>query len=582
MRRALHAAWMRAAWVCGLVIACTLGGALPASAAAPAPTPTGEPAVVYGGTIRTVATDSNRKKHNNPVKKVQFSVACTDGTCTFVQTEGVYYLTQLSWTAGQSKTAKHLAGSKSSCSSGKPPDGDLTLTIDAAAFTAVFTAPTPGWQDCNGTQTYRWAQVITFSGTYVSGPECILDVGGCPTPTPTPAAVTPTPIAVAVSDPDPAVASSSSFLDTGSPAAPSVLSTLAAPATAGTAPSQLLVAVVLTVVLVLLVAFPTSLLNSAVEAGTGRFSDWWSGRRARRSASTAAGGTPAPHASAPKTPWTKTWWWAAVGVAAASVVSSFVDPEFGFNAGSGRVVLSILVSFAIDVVIGWALVVLLMRRMLPEATHSYVFQPATLLVVVAAVAFTRVTGFEPGIVFGLVAGVAFGAIAGRAGEARAALVTLGYAFGVAVVAWVLYGLLVGTSGDSFWSTFVVETLSSIAVGGMAALPIALFPLRGLPGRALWAWNRWVWAGAYAIGLFAFFVVLMPMPFSWGGVHWNLGAWVGVYLAYAVFAVAAWLVLARPWRRDAEGEAEEAEDDAAAEAPASDPVSVSEGAARLEG
>ncbi len=113
----------------------------------------------------------------------------------------------------------------------------------------------------------------------------------------------------------------------------------------------------------------------------------------------------------------------------------------------------------------------------------------------------------------------------------------------------VYAAVQATSGDSFWSTFLVETLSAMAVGGMAALPIALFPLRGLPGHAVWAWNRFVWAGCYVVGLFAFFVVLMPMPFSWEGVHWDLGAWIGVYLAYAVFAVAAWLFLARPWRTE---------------------------------
>lgn len=83
---------------------------------------------------------------------------------------------------------------------------------------------------------------------------------------------------------------------------------------------------------------------------------------------------------------------------------------------------------------------------------------------------------------------------------------------------------------------------------MAALPIALVPLRGLAGHAIWSWNRGVWAGCYAVGLFAFFVVLMPMPFSWGDVSWSLWAWIGAYLTYAAVAITAWLLLARPWER----------------------------------
>ena len=331
---------------------------------------------------------------------------------------------------------------------------------------------------------------------------------------------------------------SASALATGDAAAPSILSGLATPATAGTAPAQLALAALLTVILVLLVAFPTSLLNSAVESGSERFSEWWSTRRAR----------PAPDVQTPESgAWRRSWWWAATGVVIASVIAAFADPQFGLNAGSARVVLSILVSFGVDVVLGWALVVWIMSRVNPGATHSYSFRPLTLLVVIAAVVFTRLTGFEPGIVFGLVAGVAFAAIAGRSGAAKSALVTLGYAFVLALVAWVVYGVVAGSSGESFLATLLVETLAAIAVGGMAALPIALFPVRGMPGHAIWQWRRGLWVACYAVGLFAFFIVLMPMPFSWEEVGWELGAWIGVYLLYAVIAVTAWLLLARPWR-----------------------------------
>ncbi|WP_295576886.1 hypothetical protein [uncultured Microbacterium sp.] len=334
-----------------------------------------------------------------------------------------------------------------------------------------------------------------------------------------------------------------SQLRSGDPGAPSMLSGLATPATAGTAPVQLALAVLLTVVLVLLVAFPTALLNSAVESGSERLSGWWARRRAPHPDTTAS----EPRAAA----WARSWWWAASGVVIASVITAFADPQFGLNPGSGRVVLSILVSFAVDVVLGWALVVWIMSRVNPGSTHVYSFRPLTLLVVVAAVLFTRLTGFEPGIVFGLVAGVAFGAIAGRSAEAKSALVTLGYAFVLALVAWVVYGVVAGTSGESFLATLLVETLAAVAVGGMAALPIALIPLRGMPGHAIWLWNRWVWAGCYAVGLIAFFIVLMPMPFSWDEVGWELGAWIAVYLVYALTAVTAWLLVTRPWRRDAD-------------------------------
>jgi hypothetical protein len=285
-----------------------------------------------------------------------------------------------------------------------------------------------------------------------------------------------------------------------------------------------LLALIVAVVLVLLVAFPTTLLNSAAEQGSDRFSAWW---RRRRGLGEADPGR---------------WWWAASGVLAAGVVASFVDPEFGLNPGSLRTLVSVLVGFLVDVVIGWSVVVWVTRRLNPGAVASFAFKPVSLVLVALAVLFTRITDFEPGIIFGLVAGVSFGALLDRAGEARASLVTLGYGFVVALVAWLGYSLLGAPQGTV--AVFASETLSAVAIAGMAALPIALFPLPGMPGKAVFTWNRPVWMGAYLVGLAAFFIVLMPMPFSWEQVDWSLRAWIGVYLAYLAAAVVAYLVVAR--------------------------------------
>lgn len=417
---------------------------------------------------------------------------------------------------------------------------------------------------------YRWE---ILSSTLTEG-ACFFTEAGCAEAASTTESQAPearTPIGTPEGE-----STSTSRLSSGDAAAPSVFSALATPAHAGIAPPQLALAALLTIVLVILVALPTSLLNSAVEGGSDRLSTWWRARRAQPVVVSSAGGAEHPPGSVsnPPTRVTGTWWWAACGVLAAAVISAFVDPELGFNAGSLRVLLSIIVSFGIDVMIGWMLTIWLMRRVAPSATHSFVFKPATLLVVLLAVVFARLTGFEPGIVFGLVAGVAFGALVGKDRQAKAALTSLGYAFGIALLAWVIYGLM--PVDASFWPTFVRETLAAVAVGGMAALPIALIPLRGMAGHQIWAWRRSVWAGCYAVGLFAFFIVLMPMPFSWAGVSLDLWVWIGIYLAYAAVAVAAWLAISRPWRRDggggSGGKPPEPEPDVVAAAP--DPARTS--------
>jgi hypothetical protein len=322
----------------------------------------------------------------------------------------------------------------------------------------------------------------------------------------------------------------------GSPrsfAEPTVYSGLDTVATAAT-PGNLLWAAVGTVILALLVAIPTHFFNSAAETLSDRVGAWWRRRRAR------------PDAGGPKR---GGWPLAAGGVAVAAVIAAFADPGFGFDAAGLRVLLSILAAFAVEVVLGWVAVIFLVRRTHPTASATFRFAPLTLLVVAAAVLLTRLTGFEPPIVFGLVAGVAFGGLLGTAEKARVALIGLGWAFGIGMLAWIGYSVLVAAGVDGAGGVFARELLSAAAIAGLSALPIALLPLRGLAGRTVWEASRRVWVAAYAIGLFAFLLVLLPFPASWAEVGFGLWAWIGLYLIYALAALGIWLVVTRPWRRE---------------------------------
>ena len=358
----------------------------------------------------------------------------------------------------------------------------------------------------------------SFTGAYLSGDVCFL-TASCSTPTAEPTA-TAVPVA---QGPGPVVTESA-------PDTPGTLSTLPTVVQAAT-PANAAWAAAMTVVLVILIALPTRLINVAIESGSDRVTAWL--RRKRPDA------PPARSARA-------SWLLAGAGVLAAALISSFVDPRFGIDPSSPRVFLSVLSSFLLDVVLGWVVVVLIARRAIAGVRPSVRFVPATLLIVLAAVVFSRLTGFEPGLVFGLVAGVVFGSALATAHRARVELIALGVAFAAALIGWVGYSLLGST--DGVLAVFARETFSAMAIGGIAALPIALVPLRGLPGEAVFAWNRLAWGAAYALGLFGFFFVLMPLPIAWDAVDLSIWAWVGIYALYAVLAVAAWLVVTRPWRR----------------------------------
>jgi hypothetical protein len=394
--------------------------------------------------------------------------------------------------------------------------GPMTVDATAGGITIIRngegTADDPCLGEAAGIATISFTGTIT--GTVSGGNPCVLD-GSCPAG-------------------DLVLPPGQSGIDD-----PGTLSTL--PTVADSArPANILWAIGLTVVLVLLVAFPAHLLNTAAETGTDRFSTWWARVR------------PKKRALPPVIERLSGWPLAIGGVVVASVISAFVDPRFGQDAGGSlRILGSILLAFILDVAVGWVLLLLFLRRSMPDAKARLRFAPASLLLVLAAVLFSRITGFQPGIVFGLVAGVVIGSALATTQKARVALLGLGYSFAVGVVAWIAYTITAALSGPdpSAGALFVQETLSAVAIGGMAVLPVALFPLRGMTGFDIFSWNRLVWGAAYAVGLIGFFFVLMPMPFAWQGVPLELGVWIGLYVLYAVIAVGIWAVVTRPWDRE---------------------------------
>ena len=517
-----------------LLAVCGIFGAAPSATASPTPSPSPASGTATYVEYTGHSTESSEEGHVFPgTFPSHIRIDCGSGDCVVT----VLTIDDTSEGGGiiDMSQGRRLVVVNGKGSLTLPAVGDLcgpfwisagVLTIDATAtgFTGVRTSPVDSQVDCPGGGSVESPPfVATAIATLSGGNPCVLD-GSCPTPSPTG-----TPIRVSAASPPTKPTHFSS---------PSTLSTLPTLKEALTAHNALWAAAI-TVVLVLLVAFPTHLFNTATGEAAERVKAWWAGRRPR---------VPARRGGIREVEY-RGWPLAAFGVLIASLISSFIDPGFGFNPSSLRVFLSILASFLLDAVAGWFLLIYLVRRSRPHTAATFRFSPASLLVVLAAVVFTRVTGFAPGIIFGLVAGVAFGAVLATAEKARIALIGLGYSFVVAVIGWVGYSILSTTAGahPGGGIVFLQETLSSMAIGGIAALPIALVPLRGLTGYDIFSWNRWVWGAAYAVGLLGFFIVLMPLPFSWTGVHINLIVWIAVYVAYGLAAVAAWLVVVRPWK-----------------------------------
>lgn len=300
---------------------------------------------------------------------------------------------------------------------------------------------------------------------------------------------------------------------------------------------------------ILLVPFPSALFNSTLEenydevmAGVARVRRWLAAagaalmaaiRRqiaARRNAPAPAGvdaadaeppaapeqlpGPAAEPASSPaetgavkRDPWRTPQ--GIVGfVLASALLYAFLDPTFGFSLESLATLGGLAVGLVL-VLIAYGLPLVVMARSQRFGLTVRAL-PATLLVAVVCVLVSRLTSFEPGYLYGLIIGFFFARNVDLRQEGRTEAVAAAASLAVALVAWIGLAFLRGGAADQgSLGAILVETAAvTTVVAGLENAVFALLPLRFLPGAAVFAWNRRVWAVLIALGIFGFAHVLL--------------------------------------------------------------------------
>lgn len=232
------------------------------------------------------------------------------------------------------------------------------------------------------------------------------------------------------------------------------------------------------------------------------------------------------------------------GLMLATLLAGFIEPQFGFNSGSLRLFSGLLLGFVIESLLGLLLIAWALRRRGLATTVE--FKAASLLVVALAVMGTRLTGFEPGIVFGLLLVLSVSTAISPREQVRLTWAELAWITVLGLASWIGYSALRpaldGTAGVSSISLFAVEVLAGVTIGCLAALPLVLLPLAGLPGATLFRASRWSWAGAFAAAMALFITIIIPLPDSWQLIEAPFATWVALFVVYAVVAVAIWVVL----------------------------------------
>jgi hypothetical protein len=315
---------------------------------------------------------------------------------------------------------------------------------------------------------------------------------------------------------------------------PSVLSSLRTIAEAVPSPTQAVVVCSASVILMLVVGYPASLLNSVVGSRYDQAVSWMRKVLRRPRAKGVDAEKPAADAK------TGTSWLVWPGFVVAAIVAGFVDPGFGPNLLSLRMLLTGFLSFALFNLLGWAIVVRVVRRLQPDAKPYVKFRWGSLVILLVAVLIARLLDFSPGVIFGLVSGLAYAIALTSSRKAIVILVGSGYALLLSLLGWVGYSILapLAEPGNAVLVP-VVEFLSGVTLEGIATLPLVLLPLASLDGAELMKWKKWVWGIAYTVGLAAFALVLFTIPDSFATYTGDFLTWTLLFGAFAVVAVLAW-------------------------------------------
>jgi hypothetical protein len=194
-----------------------------------------------------------------------------------------------------------------------------------------------------------------------------------------------------------------------------------------------------------------------------------------------------------------------------ALVYGFLSPDFGPDARSFIVFLSLLVGLGVVTYLAEGGSVLVSNRRLHVAAGIRIYG-AALAIAIGSVAISRIVDFKPGVLYGFVASAVVLApiTLGRRQRAEIVLVPMLLLLAASLVAWLLLGPLraAGQSEDS-WILGLLEAVAAIVfVAALESVFFNMIPIDFLKGATIARWNRAVWAVIFGFSGFLFWHLLL--------------------------------------------------------------------------
>ena len=225
-----------------------------------------------------------------------------------------------------------------------------------------------------------------------------------------------------------------------------------------------------------------------------------------------------------------------------ALISSFVDPYFGFDLRSLAVFLGFLVGLVL-VLASFKLPPILARRRRTGELGRLRPLPWALVIAVLFVLVSRIGNLQPGYLYGIVLGAIFVNDVSDREEGRETFYGSLWTLAAAFLAWLGLNWIrsLGYAEDGFGVTLLSTAFAATLVAGLEAAAFGLMPLRFMPGHAVYKWNRLGWALLFGLSVFAF-IHLLVGPTSGYVAELAPEAFVaalGIFAAFGALSIGTW-------------------------------------------
>jgi YVTN family beta-propeller protein len=194
----------------------------------------------------------------------------------------------------------------------------------------------------------------------------------------------------------------------------------------------------------------------------------------------------------------------ALVVLVGALFGALLDPRFGANARTAESYIAIVATVVLGTLLPALVTAAYHRAGTGHAPYHLEALPGGLLIAAGCVLVSRVAGFQPGYLYGVVAGIAFTRSLAKKQKGHVVALSTVTTLTVAVVAWFAWVPVdrIAEKPGAFAGLVIADDfLGSMFVGGLVGTVIGLVPLEFLPGWTLRQWHRGVWAGLFALASF---------------------------------------------------------------------------------